>query len=87
MHLMAAAGVPTAPHTVCALDPTVYETARFDRTITPDGRIERHHAEDGYRLPGRVSLAKYAQRCSARRAPPRRRAPGARWAGDARTWG
>lgn len=61
MSLMAAAGVPTAPHTVNALVPDVYETARFDRRMDPAGQVTRLHAEDGCQLTGKVSRAKYAQ--------------------------
>lgn len=61
MHLMAAAGVPTAVHGCCALDASVYETARFDRVPQEDGRVVRLHAEDGCQLTGRTSREKYAQ--------------------------
>lgn len=61
MSLMEAAGVPTASHTQSALDGTLYETARFDRSLQPDGTVTRQHAEDGCQLTGRASLAKYAQ--------------------------
>ena len=61
MALMAAIGVPTADHTVCALDDGVYETARFDRICHPDGSVTRLHAEDGCQLTGKSPLAKYAQ--------------------------
>ena len=61
MSMMEAAGVPTAVHTVCALDPAVYETARFDRVCHPDGHVTRFHAEDGCQLTGRRPHAKYAQ--------------------------
>jgi len=61
MAMMASAGVPTAEHTVCALDAAVYETARFDRTCHPDGSVSRLHAEDGCQLTGKLSRAKYAQ--------------------------
>lgn len=62
MELMAAAGVDTATHTVCALDATVYETARFDRVLGADGAIRRRHAEDGCQLTGKSPRAKYAER-------------------------
>ena len=61
MGMMAAAGVPTAQHTVCALDAGVYETARFDRVCLDDGRVLRLHAEDGCQLTGKPPSAKYAQ--------------------------
>lgn len=61
MEMMAAVGVPTASHTVCALDARVYETARFDRAVVADGPVRRLHAEDGCQLTGRRSHAKYAQ--------------------------
>ncbi len=58
---MASSGVPTAEHTVCALDAGVYETARFDRVCHSDGRVARLHAEDGCQLTGKRPSAKYAQ--------------------------
>jgi len=61
MGMMASAGVPTAEHTVCALDAGVYETARFDRVCRADDRVVRLHAEDGCQLTGRLPSAKYAQ--------------------------
>ena len=61
MALMASAGVPTAEHTVCALDSGMYETARFDRVCRPDGSVLRLHAEDGCQLTGKLPRAKYAQ--------------------------
>ncbi len=61
MAMMASAGVPTAEHTVCALDAGVYETARFDRICQADGRVSRLHAEDGCQLTGKRPSAKYAQ--------------------------
>ena len=61
MSMMASAGVPTAAHTVCALDAGVYETARFDRVCLPDGSVVRLHAEDGCQLTGKPPRAKYAQ--------------------------
>lgn len=61
MAMMASAGVPTAQHTVCALDTAVYETARFDRVCHRDGSVSRLHAEDGCQLTGKRSSAKYAQ--------------------------
>lgn len=61
MAMMASAGVPTAEHTVCALDAGVYETARFDRVCRADGSVVRLHAEDGCQLTGKPSGAKYAQ--------------------------
>ncbi|MBU6366034.1 MAG: HipA domain-containing protein [Gemmatimonadetes bacterium] len=61
MTMMASAGVPTAGHTVCALDAGVYETARFDRVCRPDGSVVRLHAEDGCQLTGKPPSAKYAQ--------------------------
>lgn len=61
MAMMRSAGVPTAEHTVCALDASVYETARFDRVCNPNGSVTRLHAEDGCQLTGKLSLAKYAQ--------------------------
>ena len=61
MAMMAAAGVPTAEHTVCALDAGVYETARFDRVCRADGSVVRLHAEDGCQLTGKPPSAKYAQ--------------------------
>ena len=61
MAMMASAGVPTAEHTVCALDAAVYETARFDRVCHADGSVSRLHAEDGCQLTGKLSRAKYAQ--------------------------
>ena len=62
MALMAAAGVPTASHTICSLDDRVYETARFDRLCDTDGYVRRLHAEDGCQFTGRRSTAKYGQR-------------------------
>lgn len=59
MTLMEAAGVPTAPRGTVAMNPAVYETARFDRVVEPDGRITRLHAEDGCQLLGQTSQAKY----------------------------
>jgi len=61
MAMMASAGVPTAVHTVCALDAGVYETARFDRVVRADGSVVRLHAEDGCQLTGKLPRAKYAQ--------------------------
>jgi serine/threonine-protein kinase HipA len=61
MELMSAAGVPTASHTVCALDRQVYETARFDRLLDADGGVRRLHAEDGCQLTGRRPRAKYSE--------------------------
>ena len=61
MAMMASAGVPTAEHTVCALDASVYETARFDRVCRADGSVVRLHAEDGCQLTGKPPGAKYAQ--------------------------
>ncbi len=61
MTMMASAGVPTAEHTVCALDAGVYETARFDRVCRADGSVVRLHAEDGCQLTGKLPAAKYAQ--------------------------
>ncbi|MEQ1690537.1 MAG: HipA domain-containing protein [Gemmatimonas sp.] len=61
MAMMASAGVPTAEHTVCALDAGVYETARFDRVCRADGSVVRLHAEDGCQLTGKRPGAKYAQ--------------------------
>ncbi len=61
MAMMASVGVPTAQHTVCALDAAVYETARFDRVCHLDGSVSRLHAEDGCQLTGKLSRAKYAQ--------------------------
>jgi serine/threonine-protein kinase HipA len=61
MAMMAAVGVPTADHTVCALDARVYETARFDRVCRADGRVVRLHAEDGCQITGKPPSAKYAQ--------------------------
>jgi serine/threonine-protein kinase HipA len=61
MAMMASTGVPTAEHTVCALDAGVYETARFDRVCRPDGSVVRLHAEDGCQLTGTPPGAKYAQ--------------------------
>lgn len=61
MSLMAAAGVPTAPHAPNALDPAVYETARFDRVLRADGGVTRLHAEDGCQITGKLSRQKYAQ--------------------------
>ncbi len=61
MTMMASAGVPTSPHTVCALDAGVYETARFDRVLRPNGSVIRLHAEDGCQLTGKPPSAKYAQ--------------------------
>lgn len=60
MSLMAACGVPTAHHARNALLSEVYETARFDRVLQPDGSVQRLHAEDGCQLTGKVSIAKYA---------------------------
>ncbi len=60
MAMMASAGVPTAQHTVCALDAGVYETARFDRVCRADGSVLRLHAEDGCQLTGKSPRAKYA---------------------------
>lgn len=48
MAMMRSAGVPTAEHTVCALDGAVYETARFDPECKHDGSVTRLHAEDGW---------------------------------------
>ena len=61
MTMMAAAGVPTAAHTVCALDAGAYETARFDRLVSADGTVTRAYAEDGCQLTGKRPGAKYAQ--------------------------
>ena len=61
MAMMESAGVPTAEHTVCALDDGVYETARFDRVCRADGSVVRLHAEDGCQLTGKPPRAKYAQ--------------------------
>ena len=61
MELMSAAGVPTASHTVCALDREVYETVRFDRLLDADGGVRRLHAEDGCQLTGRRPRAKYSE--------------------------
>lgn len=61
MALMASTGVPTAAHTVCAIDTGIYETARFDRICTPKGSVVRLHAEDGCQLTGKPPRAKYAQ--------------------------
>ena len=60
MRLMEAAGVPTAPSAPCAVAPNCHESARFDRTMHPDGTVQRVHAEDGCQLTGRVSRQKYA---------------------------
>jgi serine/threonine-protein kinase HipA len=60
MRLMEAAGVPTASSTPCRVAPTCHESARFDRTMDPDGTVHRVHAEDGCQLTGRVSRQKYA---------------------------
>ena len=60
MALMAAVGVETATHTVCALDREVYETTRFDRVWRPGGGVTRLHAEDGCQLTGRRPQSKYA---------------------------
>jgi serine/threonine-protein kinase HipA len=59
MAMMASAGVPTAEHTVCALDDGVYETARFDRVCGSDGSVARLHAEDGCQLTGKPPSMKY----------------------------
>ena len=61
MGMMASVGVPTAEHSVCALDAGVYETARFDRVCRDDGSVVRLHAEDGCQLTGKPPRAKYAQ--------------------------
>lgn len=60
MRLMAAAGVPTADSAVNALDPAVYETARFDRVLEEHDVVTRLHAEDGCQITGRTSFQKYA---------------------------
>ena len=60
MSLMHSVGDPTATHTVNALASDVYETARFDRVVRVDGRVQRLHAEDGCQITGHVSIAKYA---------------------------
>lgn len=60
MRLMEAAGVPTASSAPCLVSPTCHESARFDRTMGPDGTVHRVHAEDGCQLTGRVSRQKYA---------------------------
>jgi len=60
MRLMAAAGVPTASSAPCLVAPTCHESARFDRTMDPDGTVHRVHAEDGCQLTGLVSRQKYA---------------------------
>lgn len=60
MSLMERAGVPTAAHTANTLDRTIYETVRFDREVSSDGRVRRLHAEDGCQITGYTSLAKYA---------------------------
>lgn len=65
MHLMAAAGVPTAAHGPCALlagtDFPVYETARFDRVVDHEAKtVRRLHAEDGCQVTGKTSMQKYA---------------------------
>jgi serine/threonine-protein kinase HipA len=62
MRLMAAAGVPTANSAVHALDPAVYETARFDRVLEGRDAVTRLHAEDGCQVTGRTSRQKYASR-------------------------
>ncbi len=61
MAMMASTGVPTAEHTVCALDAGVYESARFDRVFRSDGSVVRLQAEDGCQLTGKPPRAKYAQ--------------------------
>ena len=61
MAMMASVGVHTAEHTVCALEASVYETARFDRVCRQDGTVVRLHAEDGCQLTGKPPHAKYAQ--------------------------
>lgn len=60
MRLMDAAGVPTASSAPCLVAPTCHESARFDRTMSPDGTVHRVHAEDGCQLTGRLSRQKYA---------------------------
>ena len=61
MTMMAAAGVPTVAHTICALDAGAYETARFDRRVNADRKVTRAYAEDGCQLTGKRSGAKYAR--------------------------
>lgn len=60
MRLMEAAGVPTASSAPCLVAPNCHESARFDRTMRPDGTVHRVHAEDGCQLTGRASRQKYA---------------------------
>lgn len=60
MRLMEAAGVPTASSARCLVAPNCHESARFDRTMRPDGTVHRVHAEDGCQLTGRASRQKYA---------------------------
>ncbi len=60
MRLMQAALVPTASSAPCLVAPSCHESARFDRTMDPDGAVHRVHAEDGCQLTGRVSRQKYA---------------------------
>jgi len=60
MRLMEAAGVPTASSVPCLVAPNCHESARFDRTMHPDGTVHRVHAEDGCQLTGRASRQKYA---------------------------
>ncbi|MDQ2668168.1 MAG: HipA domain-containing protein [Gemmatimonadota bacterium] len=61
MGLMQAAGVETASSAPCVVATDCHESARFDRKVTPDGHIQRLHAEDGCQLTGRLSRNKYAK--------------------------
>lgn len=60
MRLMQSAGVDTASSAPCAVATDCHESARFDRTVTPEGYVQRLHAEDGCQLTGRLSRNKYA---------------------------
>lgn len=61
MRLMQSAGVETASSAPCAVATECHESARFDRKVTPDGHVQRLHAEDGCQLTGRLSRNKYAK--------------------------
>ncbi len=61
MRLMQSAGVETASSAPCVVATDCHESARFDRAVTPEGHVQRRHAEDGCQLTGRLSRNKYAK--------------------------
>ena len=61
MRLMQSAGVETASSAPCGVATDCHESARFDRVVTPEGHVQRRHAEDGCQLTGRLSRNKYAR--------------------------